>query len=51
MENPEFIPLSPQVIYNYDTHRNIPWNDTEYQPLKVYEDPVKQITERKNKTP
>lgn len=25
----------------------MPWNDTEYQPVQYYEDPVKQITERK----
>ena len=36
MENPELIPLSPELIYSYDTHRNIPWNDPEYQPPKVY---------------
>ena len=35
------------MIYAYDTHKNIPWNDTEYQPVVYYEDPMKQITERK----
>ena len=41
MDNPEV--LAPEVIYSYDTHRNIPWNDTEYQPVKQYEDPLKQV--------
>lgn len=45
MDNPESI--SPQLIFAYDTHKNIPWNDTEYQPPKVYEDPNKQIQDRK----
>lgn len=39
--------LDPKLIYSYDTHRNIPWNVVEYQPLQVYEDPLKAITERK----
>jgi hypothetical protein len=34
-------------MYAYDTHRNIPWNDTEYQPVKEYLDPRKIVTERK----
>jgi hypothetical protein len=42
MNNPE--DLTPLIIYQYDTHRNIPWNDTEYQPVREYLDPVKQIT-------
>ncbi len=46
MDNPEAI-ISPETIFAYDTHRNIPWNDTEYQPLKEYLDPQKQVTERK----
>lgn len=46
MDNPEFNGLSPDVIYSYDTHRNIPWNDTEYQPVRQYLDPRKQITDR-----
>lgn len=33
MDNPETV-LAPETIYAYDTHRNIPWNDTEYQPVK-----------------
>ena len=45
MYNPEAI--SPQLIFAYDTHRNFPWNDTEYMPPKVYEDPNKQIQDRK----
>lgn len=37
MDNPESVSLlTPNLIYAYDTHRNIPWNDTEYQPPKVY---------------
>ena len=32
MDNPEVMPA--QTMYAYDTHRNLPWNDTEYQPLK-----------------
>jgi hypothetical protein len=44
MNNPErSFALPPNLIYSYDTHRNIPWNDTEYQPPRVYEDPIKQI--------
>lgn len=46
MENPESL-LPPQTIYAYDTHRNIPWNTTEYRPEREYLDPRKQITERK----
>ena len=49
MDNLQEISLNPEVIYAYDTHRNIPWNDTEYQPPKVYEDPVKAMTDRKYK--
>ena len=45
MNNPEVI--QPEVMYQYDTHRNIPWNDTEYQPVSKYEDPLKQVLERK----
>lgn len=45
MDNPEVIP--PHTMYAYDTHRNIPWNETQYKPVKQYLDPVKQITERK----
>lgn len=41
--------LDPHTIYAYDTHRNIPWNVIEYQPLKSYEDPQRAITERKVK--
>ena len=41
--------LDPRTIYAYDTHRNIPWNVPEYQPLKSYEDPQRAITERKVK--
>jgi len=26
--NHEEVALSPEIIYKYDTHRNIPWNDT-----------------------
>ena len=36
--------LDPKLIYSYDTHRNIPWNVVEYQPLKAYEDPLRAIT-------
>lgn len=28
--------LDAHTIYLYDTHRNIPWNVIEYQPLKSY---------------
>ena len=28
--------IDPPTIYQYDTHRNIPWNIVEYQPLKDY---------------
>lgn len=28
--------LSAEVIYQYDTHRNIPWNIVEYEPLRDY---------------
>jgi hypothetical protein len=44
MNNPE---LAPEVIYSYDTHRNIPWNDPEYIPNREYLDPRKSITDRK----
>ena len=46
MDNPEII-IPPRTMYLYDTHRNIPWNDTEYQPVKEYLDPRKIVTERK----
>lgn len=39
--------LDPLTIFAYDTHRNIPWNLLEYQPLRSYEDPQLAITERK----
>ena len=26
--------LDIETIYKYDNHKNIPWNITEYQPLK-----------------
>ncbi len=48
MINPEVqVSLSPEVIYQYDTHRNIPWNQTDYKPVRQYLDPRKQVTERK----
>lgn len=34
-------------MYQYDHHTNIPWNDTQYNPVREYLDPVKQITQRK----
>jgi len=47
MENPESNRnLSAEVIYSYDTHRNLPWNDTEYQPVREYLDPGKQVKDR-----
>ncbi len=41
--------MSPSVVYNYQTHRNIPWNIVEYQPVREYVDPIMQMTERKYK--
>ena len=38
MDNPE-VAISPQTMYAYDTHRNIPWNDSEYKPHREYLDP------------
>lgn len=38
--------LPPEVIYSYDTHRNIPWNDPEYKPVREYLDPRQIVTER-----
>ena len=46
MDNPEIF-LPSETIYAYDTHRNIPWNETEYQPVREYLDPNKQMTDRK----
>jgi len=37
------VSLDPRTIYNYDTHRNIPWNIIEYQPVREYLDPRKSI--------
>jgi len=37
------------TIYSYNTHRNIPWNIVEYEPLREYLDPQKIIDERKQK--
>lgn len=34
-------------MYQYDNHKNIPWNDTEYNPVREYIDPVKQIAQRR----
>lgn len=39
--------LTPRTMYEYDHHTNIPWNDPEYQPVREYVDPVRQINERK----
>lgn len=39
--------LDPHTIFAYDTHRNVPWNVLEYQPVRNYEDPQRAITERK----
>lgn len=33
--------LDIETIYRYDTHRNIPWNIVEYQPVREYLDPGK----------
>lgn len=33
-------------MYEYDHHTNIPWNDIEYQPIREYLDPKKQIQAR-----
>lgn len=38
--------LDIETIYNYDTHRNIPWNIVEYQPVREYLDPREIATER-----
>lgn len=35
--------LDPLTIYNYDSHRNIPWNVVEYQPVREYLDPAQSI--------
>jgi hypothetical protein len=45
MENPEIhSEITPQLIYNYNNHTNIPWNDPEYNPVREYLDPVAQMT-------
>lgn len=36
-------------MYSYATHRNIPWNMVEYQPVREYLDPQKSINDRKCK--
>ena len=35
-ENPEQAPLSARTMFQYDNHKNIPWNILEYQPLRDY---------------
>lgn len=50
MGNPETsFTLTPDVMYQYKENKNIPWNIVEYNPLKDYVDPIKQINERKMK--
>ena len=31
--------IDPPTIYQYDQHKNIPWNVVEYQPLRHYQGP------------
>jgi len=40
------IELDPRIIYDYDTHRNIPWNIVEYQPVREYLDPALEMKKR-----
>lgn len=49
-ENPESNMLTPRTMYEYDHHTNIPWNDPEYQPVREYLDPARQVNERKYAT-
>ena len=35
--------LTTRTMYEYDHHTNIPWNDPEYQPVREYLDPMKQV--------
>lgn len=37
-------------MFEYDTHRNIPWNFLEYDPEKEYLDPADQVLQRKYST-
>ena len=43
------VELDIKTIYSYDTHRNIPWNIVQYQPLREYLDPNQMIDDRKRK--
>ncbi len=36
--------VNPNVMYQYRTHTNIPWNISEYQPFREYLDPNRQKT-------
>ncbi len=42
--------VSPRVMYEYETHQNIPWNIKEYQPLREYFDYIKAQDEKKYQT-
>jgi hypothetical protein len=42
--------MTPRTMFDYDTHRNIPWNFREYSPEKSYLDPKEQVLQRKYST-
>ena len=47
MHNPESEPqLSPQKIYDYDQHTNIPWNVTQYEVPKLHFDQKHVVQQR-----
>lgn len=39
--------ITPRTMFEYDNHTNIPWNDPEYQPVREYLDPARQMAERR----
>lgn len=44
LSNPETLP--PQLMFSYDTKKNIPWNIQEYKTPRLYLDPAKQARDR-----
>lgn len=44
LSNPETLP--PQLMFSYDTKKNIPWNIREYKTPRLYLDPAKQARDR-----
>lgn len=48
MDNPEVScsQISPREMFNYDNHKNIPWNVTQYHPPALHRDYMKAMREK-----